>query len=209
MADTFIEGPAEPASDRFQVIAAIVLGIAATLTAFSAYKAALADGDALQGYTNSTATLSDANFFYSQANQTSAGDQELFVSYATANFEGNAELADYLQTLMRPELSEAVDWWNTSDEAETPFDDIEGNPYTVEDLDTAKELEDQAAAEFDEGAEADDNGDKFELAAVFFALTLFFGGIATLFRQRSVTAALLIVSGVTLLVGAVNLANAL
>lgn len=209
MADTFIEGPAEPTNDRFQVIAAIVLGIAATLTAFSAYKAALADGDALQGYTNSTATLSDANFFYSQGNQTTAGDQELFVSYATANFEGNAELADYLITLMRPELQEAVEWWETTDEAETPFDEIEGNPYTVSDFEEANALEEQAQAEFDEGAEADDNGDKYELAAVFFALTLFFGGIATLFRQRSVTAALLIVSGVTLVVGAINLANAL
>ena len=47
VADTFIEAPAEPSNERNQIFAAIVLGIAATLTAVAAYNAALTDGDAL------------------------------------------------------------------------------------------------------------------------------------------------------------------
>ena len=208
MVDNFIDTPEDPATDRNQIIAAIVLGIAAVLTALAAYNAALADGNALQGYTTSTRTLNDANAFYAQGNSTSSADQALFVEFATARFQAEEERAEYLTTLMRPELVAAVEWWESTEEAVSPFDAVEGNPYTVEDFTIASELEEQAAAEFDEGAKADDKGDIFELAAVFFALTLFFGGVATLFAKKSVTVALLGIGGVTLLVGAVNLARA-
>lgn len=208
MADNFIETPAESSSDRSQIFAAIILGIAATLTAIAAYNAALTDGDALQGYTNSTRSLNDANAFYAQGNTTASSDQSLFVEYAGANFAGEADRAEYLTTLMRPELAEAVAWWEANDEAVTPFDELEGNPYTISDFDEANALEERATMEFDEGAKADDQGDVFELAAVFFALTLFFGGVATLFGKRAVTSGLLTVSVITLALGTFNLARA-
>ena len=44
---------------------------------------------------------------------------------------------------------------------------------------------------------------------MFLALTLFFGGIATLFSRRSVSAGLLGLGAVTLVVGAARLATAL
>ena len=209
MTDNFIETPADRATDRNQIIAAIVLGIAAVLTAFAAYNAALSDGNALQGYTNSTRTLNDANAFYAQGNTTSSADQSLFVEFATARFQDEQDRADYLMTLMRPELLAAVEWWDSSEEAVTPFDEIDGNPYTVEDFATAAELEEQASVQFDEGAKADDKGDIFELATVFFALTLFFGGVATLFAKRSVTVALLGIGGLTLVIGGINLVRAI
>jgi len=204
----FIDIPEDPTTDRNQIIAAVVLGIAAVLTALAAYNAALADGDALQGYTNSTRTLNDANAFYAQGNSTSSADQALFVEYATTIFQAEEERGQYLTTLMRPELVAAVEWWESTDTAVTPFDEVDDNPYTVEDFTTAAELEEQASVEFDNGAAADDKGDVFELAAVFFALTLFFAGVATLFAKRSVTVALLGIGGVTLVVGAVNLVSA-
>lgn len=54
MTEAFMETPAERASSRGQLIAALLLGIAATFTAICAYQAALTDGAALQGYTKST-----------------------------------------------------------------------------------------------------------------------------------------------------------
>jgi hypothetical protein len=209
MTDAFVDTPAEPAEDRNQLIAALVLGAAAILTAFAAYNAALLDGEALQGYTQSTRILSDANAFYAQGNQTSAIDQQIFVEYATAQQTGNAELAEYLTTLMRPELVEAVEWWESTEEAVTPFDDDEGNPYTLSDFDEAQALEEEAETQFEEGSSADEKGDKFELATVAFALTLFFGGVATLFRRRTATVGLLGVGLVTLLGGLAVLATAI
>ena len=44
----------------------------------------------------------------------------------------------------------------------------------------------------------------FDLATVFFALTLFFGGIATLFAGRHVTTSLLVLAVVALAFGSVE-----
>jgi hypothetical protein len=207
MVDAFTETPHEPATDRWQIVAAVVLGIAATLTALAAYNAALKDGEALQNYTESTRELSDANFFWSAGRGVEAGDLALFVEFASESQKEDG-LASYFYDLMRPEMQQAVDWWADNPDAIDPFDTGAGSPYVVTEYDDAAALEEQAQATFAAGAAADDNGDQFELAAVFFALTLFFGGIATLFRSRRVTVALLVVAGVTLTVGAVTLFRA-
>lgn len=203
MADNFIETPSDPAANRSQLIAAILLGLAATLTAVASFQSAVVDGDGQAGRAASGRTLSDANFFYSQANQTAAGDQALFVVYAGAAKAGDQDLADYYQTLMRPEMSAAVDWWQATDEADTPFDELEGNPYTLDDGLEAKRLEDQAQAENKAAERADAKGDKFDLSVVLFALTLFFGGVATLLDRKEVTLAMLGIGGVTMAFGLV------
>lgn len=208
MVDTFTETPAEPATNRLQIVAAIILGIAATLTAFAAYRAGLTDGDALQGYTSSTKTLSDANAFYAEGNSTSALDNQLFVQYVGAQHGGNADLAAYYKTLMREELVKAIDWWEATDAADTPFDEKEGNPYTIEAYDSAQELEEQAEKDFEEGKAADDKGDSYSLATVLFALSLFFGGVATLIGRRAVTVALLVIAAAVLALGCVPLLTA-
>jgi hypothetical protein len=206
--ENFVESPAEPSTDLKQIVAAVILGIAATLTALSAYNAALADGNALQGYTTSSLRLNDANAFYAQGNVAVASDQSLFIQYAVASQEGQTDLATYLTTLMRPEMQQAVEWWIATDEALTPFDEIEGNPYAVPDFIEANELEAEANALFQEGSDEDSKGDKFELAVVLFALALFFGGIATLFRKASVSTALLVMAAVTVSAGALRLITA-
>jgi hypothetical protein len=209
MSGNFVDSPADPADGLLQVIAAILLGLAATFTAVSAYQAALLDGEALHGYTTSTRTLSDANAFYAQGNQTTAMDQQLFIAYATAQNQGDSELAEYLTTLMRPELKAGIAWWKKSDTRLPPLDpSVQENPYEVADFNEASDLEEEAGKLFDAAARADNKGDKFQLSTVLFALTLFFGGISTVFRRRSVSRALLGVSGVTLLAGTAQLVTA-
>lgn len=208
--DTATPPPADPApptpveeeSGRgLELFAAILLGIAAIFTAISAYKAALLDGDALQGYTQSTRSLNDSGTFYSQGNQTFTQDQALFVQYATASQAENAELTTYLRTLMRPTLVKAVDWWESTDGAKTPFEEKDENPYAVEDFAEAEKLEKTADSQFKEGAVADDQGDKFELSSVLLAITLFLGGISTLFKSRRTQRLMLVVSTVSLGIG--------
>ena len=82
-------------------------------------------------------------------------------------------------------MQEATQWWLDTDEAITPFDEIEGNPYV---------LEDGAEEQVDRSEAADDTATQFDLATVLLALTLFVGGVATLFRWRIVTWLLLGVS---------------
>ena len=205
MSDTFVESPAETADSWRQVVAAILLGLAATFTALSAYEADLLDGEALQGYTNSTRTLSDANAFYAQGNQTTAMDQQLFIAYTTAIQQGDTALADHLTTLMRPKLREGIAWWEDNDDAVTPMDETDENPYVVEDFSEAYDLEQEAGKLFEAAVTADNQGDKFELSTVLFALTLFFGGISTVFDKRAVSHALLVTCAVALIAGLAQL----
>lgn len=205
---------ADPDSNEsgvLQLIAAILLGLAATMTAVSAYQAALTDGEALQGYTLSNAAGSEANALRSQAEQIFAADQSIYLQYAIAAAEGNLDLTAYFQTeLMRPELADAVLWFSEQgDDVLSPFVDVEGNPYVIAEDQQALDKQAEADRYYAEAADADDRGDEFELSTVLLALTLFFGGIATLFRRRSVEVGLLAVAGLTLSAGAVQFALAL
>lgn len=203
--------PDEEGSGPLQLIAAILLGLAATLTAISAYQAALSDGDALKGYTESNAAVSEANALRSQADQIFTADQALYLDYAVASYSDQTDIAEYLLTeIMRPELRDTIFWFaDAPDDVQTPFDKAEGNPYVIAEEAQAAERQKAADAAFEEGAQQDDRGDEFELATVLLALTLFFGGIATLFRRHSVSVALLGMSGIALIAGGVQFLMAL
>ena len=204
------EGRTESTGESWlSIVAAILLGIAATLTAFSAYQSGLRDGEVLEGYNTSSTALNDANYFYNQVTQTFAADQALFVEFATLAQTGPLSAADYITTLMRPELVEAIEWWEADEDAITPFDDDEANPYFIAEIAEAERLTAESEQAYDDATEAGDIGDKFELATVLLALTLFFAGIATLFRRRLVAVSLLGVSVVALTAGALQLATAL
>ncbi|CAN5357221.1 hypothetical protein BH23ACT9_BH23ACT9_25770 [soil metagenome] len=200
--------PAQPAAEGAtltEIIAGIVLGIAATIAAFAAFQGALAGGASLEGYTVSTQHLSDANFFYNASAQQFIGDQQLFLAFATAaNTPGQEGVAEYIQDqLMNDNLGSAVEWWQGDDDAATPFDDAPGNPYE-DPSGEAAEAEQLAAEEtFAEGVRQNQIGDRYELAGVILAITLFFAGLSTLMRSRKVAWALLVVSIVTLGVGSV------
>jgi len=206
------EPPPEPEGhkrNRSEFFAAIILGIAAVLTAFAAYQSSLKDGEALTGYTDSIRTLNDANAFFSQGDVQSGKDNQLFVAYAEAVQTGNVDLADYLTTLMRPEMYDAVQWWLETEEAITPFDDLEDNPYVIGSYIEAHQLEDEASATFDDANEKGEEGDKFQLATIILAVCLFFGGIANIFKQRLAQRGLLVVAVGLLVAGSAVLAGAL
>jgi hypothetical protein len=205
------EDPEDRRSSALEIVAGIILGLAATIAAFAAYQGALADGDALEQYTQANLHLSDANFFYNQGNQQLAQDQQVFVTYSVAaQSPGQEQAAEYIRTsLMTENLGAAVDWWLETDEAVTPFDDLEGNPYDLAELATADEEQAAADAAFEAGAEANKVGDQFELAGVILAIALFFGGIATLIKAPGVARGLLVVAGIATLGGAVLVVGAL
>lgn len=195
------------------MLAAILLGLAATLTALAAFFGSAAGGDAANLRTDSGRTLADANFFYQQDTQQAGQDQSLFVEYATASFQGDGDRAEYVKTLMRVELQAAVDWWLETEDAITPFDDVEGNPYYAEgaqaSLEEANRLQAEADGQVLQADEKDEQAAKFDIATVLFAVSLFFGGIATLFARRAVTMAMLAVGAVLLVAGVVVFASGL
>lgn len=187
-----------------ELTAAILLGIAGILTAFAAYKGSLADGNALQGYTKSSRTTADANGFYNDYSSTYNADKAMFTQYQLQVELGNQDVADVIKANMfSVELEAATDEWLQipADTDGAPATPLDSDSYKVEALDQATALYDQAEAEFAEASKIDDQGDNFDLAGVFFAISLFFAGIAALFKVRSLQVAMLVGSVLMLLPG--------
>ena len=79
---------------------AALLGIAAILTAFAAYKTDLADGDTLKNFQEGNALYDDANQQVNEGNQQYTNDVSVFTQFAIASQEGNEELAQYVLCLL-------------------------------------------------------------------------------------------------------------
>lgn len=190
------------------ITAAMLLGVAATLTAWSAYRESLTSDLVLKNYSEQQATISLANDTYGRADQQESLETTLFLDWAVATSTGNDDAAAYLAVVMSDELYAAVEWWNVEPEETsppTPFD--VANPYfadlpsqlLITDGDALLEEADglRLAAE-----EADATSDRFDLANVFFAVVLFIAGLTTIVQRRSIQVAFL-TFGVVGLVGGI------
>ena len=191
---------------RIELVAAIILGVAGILTAFAAYNAALTDGDALKGYTASARTTADANGYFNEAFATYTSDQSLFLEYQVLVEQGDTATALVIRDrLFSPELEAATAAWieipvGSPDEPPTP---LQAEEYTIAAQDEAIALTEQAADEFTEAQAFDDAGDKFELAAVFLAVSLFLAGIGSLFKSRRLQIAILAMAVVVMVPGVI------
>jgi len=198
---------------RIELFAAILLGLAGILTAYAAFQGALADGDALDKYTESAKATADANGYFSDGRAQQNQDANLFGQYITLTVGGQEETAEILrERLFSSELEAATQEWLELPEEETPPTPLDLESYVVPDIG----LEDGCVTEeeecyaskfaesevaFAEAQKANEDGDRFELASVFLAVALFLAGIASLFRQRPIQMAMLIGSVVLILPG--------
>lgn len=191
------EGRAVKATaDRIEMFSAILLGLAATLTAFSAYVSAIAGGEELEAFNTASATLTDANFFFQRGIQTVATDNQLFVAYLERIEAG--EDTFFLTELMRPELQAAIDDWHATEPLLTPF---ESDAYFVEDFDTGQDLQSQSEAALVRAGDEGDRGDLLDLANVVFAVALFAAGVLNLFKRPGLQYLLVGVAAVMILGG--------
>jgi hypothetical protein len=195
---------------RIEMLAAVILGVAGLLTAFGAYKAALADGDALKGYTMSSQTTADANAFFNEAFATFTADQQLFLEYQLLIEEDQQDLAfAFRERFFSEELEAGLAAWEQipagdPDEPPTP---LLTDEYTVPAQGEALRLTEQAATEFQDAQDIDDAGDKFELAAVFLSVALFLAGIGSLFKTRAIQLAILGMSALAVVPGVISILN--
>lgn len=185
--DDVSEAPGETGSRRVELASALLLGLAAIATAYAAYYSAIFGGNAIEGYTTSTTLTAQAADIYGDANGQFNYDRGLFVQYASYLVAGDVPSADtFAQQFMDENLFETVLWYNeTGDEVTDPFDTEAGSPYALEEYEIGNDLTEQADAAYQQAKIDDDKGDRFDLAAVLLALSLFFGGIASVFKRRT------------------------
>jgi len=193
------------------LFAAIVLGVAAVLTAWASYRGSLTSDGVIKNYAEQQVLISDANDTYAASDREAQLEQQFFLQYAIAQSSANTDVETYLRNTMGEELFKAVEWWE-GQPAETqplsPF--VAENPnYAALPSQDLIAQGDSLKAQSDEkrvAAEAADaDSDRFDLANVFFAIVLFLAGIATLLSRRGVQVGILVLSVVMMTVGVVVL----
>ena len=224
MSDTAIDTTtdnANSAQGTLAIAAAVLLGISAVLTAWSAYRESLTSDQGLKGYSEQQATLALANDAYIRAGQERQQELTLFLDAAVAAVSADATgdevaagLFEYLtEDIMSDELYAAFAWWRDEPEETsppTPF--VEQNPAFANLPSQTLLAEGQAYDEQAEGfrlaaEEADANSDRFDLANVFFAVVLFIAGLTTIVQRRSIQIGFLAISAVGLVAGFAVLAT--
>jgi metal-dependent amidase/aminoacylase/carboxypeptidase family protein len=176
-------------TSRIEVIVAVLLGVAAVVTAWSSFQSGQLSGRVQSNYSQGIRIADEASQAYNTAVANDIRDRSLFLEFAKAAEADDEATAQYvLQTLMSPELAAAVEWWSEQpDESgfDSPF--VDENPaWSNEALETAQALDAEAQSRFDEAKRIGGEADDFERLSVVLALALFFLGIAGLSRQRRV-----------------------
>lgn len=176
---------------RLEQWSAALLAAATLATAYSAYEATRWSGQQSTSFTQAGAARTNSAKENSRGYSLISIDATLFASIATAFFEENQELVDFLGARLRTEFKPAFNEWVEEEPLKNP--NAEPTPfqlptYAPEALVESERLDEEADALFDEGREANQTGDNYVLATIFFAAVLFFSGIASKFDSRRLVA---------------------
>ena len=174
----------KPTSHRnvLEVVATVLLALAAVSTAWSGYQAARWNGEATKASSRVNALRIEAARSQGLAEGQTQVDIAMFFEWADADKTGDAELASFYEDRFRPEFRPAFDaWLAAAPEGET---DPPGTPFTLGESQLAAADE---AAELDAEAEATaaivrrnvQRSTNYVLGVVLFSVALFFGGIST------------------------------
>ena len=203
-----LEGPNAPVlsvrEKRFEIIATLLLSLAALATAWSGYQASVWDGIQSSNYTQAAAARTEASQFRTEANQFRLADLSVFESFVDATASGDVERAAFYRDRFRPEFETAFEAWAALD----PFNDpnAPASPFTMVEYelvqdDEAAELDARADALYLEGEDANTFSDVYTMATLLFAIVLFFAAISERFAYIRVRIALLSLAAVGLLAG--------
>ena len=201
MSDTINSKSKTSFKDRVEQIIAVMLGLAAIITAWTAFQSSQLGEKVQESFSEGIRSSDQASQEYNTAIATDNQDQAIFLEYAKALVSEDEVTATYIQeSLMSPELAAAVEWWIEQPDdtgPDSPF--VEENPnWDDSSWATAADLDVEAQQYFDSARQADADGDKFDLLEVIVTLSLFLFGIASLVRQQKIQVGLAAVGGVIL-----------
>jgi hypothetical protein len=201
-------GTVSPAERRFEIVATVLLALAALATAWSGYQAALWDGIQSSDYTQASGLRTRAAQQHTEANQYRLADLSVFENFIDADVSGDTELADFYRDRFRDPLGPAYEAWIALDPRNNP--DAPASPlgmdeYRLPQDAEAERLTEQADATFESGQEANATSDAYTATTLFFAAALFFAAISERFEYRRARTSLLVLGCVGLVAGLVFL----
>ncbi len=201
---------------RVELAGAIIIGIAAVLTAWATYQGSQVDGIAQEKSASALGLTLDANDLYNDANSFRAEERDWFFGYVTAlASDGQAFTADLLRRAMPDDVQAlTAEWFERNAgrlDTEQPIDDpfSEGDSYeTFELLPSVVYLNVGNASYFAaqcalfESQVAGVQGDNYGRSTVYLAIALVLGGIAALLSGKAAQTIVLVTASVSLVLGA-------
>jgi hypothetical protein len=210
-----VEGPLsveEGATHRFyrrtELLAAILLSIAALLTSYAGFQGELWDGEQATNYALAEQTRTTASTHEMIAGQHNGVDAMIFTQWLGAYTSNNEALAKFYRARFRPEFRTVFEQWiatrplTNPNAPPTPFH-MPG--YLDQSTQAAKATERKANQYFASGQRANNISDVYGQATVIFALALFMGGITQTFDTRKTRIMLLSLSAFCTLLGVVRI----
>jgi hypothetical protein len=203
---TAAQGADTPRRDWLEVLATVLLSLAAVATAWSSYQATRWNGEQAKAASRANAVRFEATQAASLADSQTQVDVATFIQWIDANATGDDELASFYADRFRAEFKPAFEAWVATDPftnpaaPPTPFAMDEYRPEAAteaERLDAEGELHSAAVRRDVQRA------GNYVLGVVLFAVTLFFAGMSTRLGGRGARAAMLVI-GCVVFVAAVT-----
>jgi hypothetical protein len=209
------------ASDRVELVATILMALAAIFTAWAAFQSAKWSGEQATSFSRAGAARTESTRFDTRAGQQAGIDVAIFTSWLdalnaelrTGEIEPLESASEYMPapgTLssfyfdrMRPEFKVALEAWLKLNPLQTegaPASPFAMEEYVLANAVEAARLQDVADQHADDAAVANQTSDDYVLTVVAFALVLFFGGISSKLGEKrnrylTIGAAVLLFSG--------------
>lgn len=167
--------------NTFEILATLLLAVAAVATAWSSYQANRWNGESVKAGARTTALRLDA----ARAQGLSEAEQEVdvatFIEWVNAYATDDQELQDFYRARFRDEFKPAFEAWVAMEPLENP--DAPATPFKLKEYQPASKTEatrlDAAAAVSAQRVQENlQRSANYVLAVVLFAVALFFAGIS-------------------------------
>ena len=189
--------------DWIEVVATVLLALAAVATAWSSYQSTRWNGEQAKGAARVNALRIDAARAQGLAQSQTQVDIETFIQWANAYAHDDQPLEDFYSDRFRAEFRPAFEAWLATKPLTNP--DAPPTPFAMDEYQVAAQVE---ADQYDARAEAQSakvrvdiqRASNYVLGVVLFAVALFFAGMSTKLKGVGVRTALLVV-GCALFIG--------
>jgi hypothetical protein len=182
--------------DLVDLVATVLLAVAAVATAWSSYEASRWSGEQSIAFSASNAARVEASRASAKADQQTQIDVSTFIAWANAYASNDTRLADFYFRRFRPEFRPAVEAWVATrplKNAHAPLTPFAMPQYRLAERTRAATLDAEASRQTELAKRNNQRSDNYVLAVVLFASSLFFAGISTKLARFPHQAALLAV----------------
>lgn len=198
------------AAEWVELAAAVVISVAAAMTSWVGFQAALWDGEQASHYTQAGAARVEATNAATRGGQLETADLLMFQGWLSAVAQHQPLLQAFYHDRFRPEFATAFEAWMATEpltRTDAPRSPFAMPQYHSNRLAEAERLQKRADDLFERGQKDNDISDRFVRGTVLLAVALFFGGISQTFKSTSIKGALVALAFFICLISALQVAH--